>query len=110
MTNRTALIFGAACALMATSAFAQEGEAPAAAPDAEKINMVIVYGEDECAASTDDQINVCARLSESDRYRIPTQLRDDPNDPRKEDGRRLQRRVLRFLGRRRPQRRRRAAV
>ena len=84
MTNRTALLFGAACALMAAPAFAQEADAPAAAPDAEKINMVIVYGEDECAASTDDQINVCARLSESDRYRIPTQLRDDPNDPSKE--------------------------
>jgi len=69
---------------MAAPAFAQEADAPAAAPDAEKINMVIVYGEDECAPSTDDQINVCARLSESDRYRIPTQLRDDPNDPSKE--------------------------
>ena len=77
MTDRTALILGAALALMAAPAFAQEAEAPAAAPDAEKINMVIVYGEDKCEESSADTINVCARLSEGDRYRIPTQLRDD---------------------------------
>ena len=84
MIDRTALILGAALALMAAPAIAQEAEAPAAAPDAEKINMVIVYGEDKCEESSADTINVCARLSEGDRYRIPTQLRDDINDPRKE--------------------------
>ena len=84
MTNRTFLAFGAMLALAAASVNAQESETAAAAPDAEKINMVIVYGEDKCEESSADTINVCARLSESDRYRIPTQLRDDINDPRKE--------------------------
>ncbi len=77
------LTFGAVLALAATPAFAQQDDA-VANPDAEKINMVIVYGDDECAESTSDTINVCARLSEADRYRIPTQLRGDINDPRKE--------------------------
>lgn len=84
MTDRITLMLGAALALLATPAFAQEAEAPAAVTDAEKINMVIVYGEDKCEESSADTINVCARLSEGDRYRIPTQLRDDINDPRKE--------------------------
>lgn len=55
---------------------------PAAAQDAaeEKINMVIVYGDDACPQSTEDQITVCARKDESERYRIPENLRfsDDP--------------------------------
>jgi hypothetical protein len=84
MTFRSSLILSAALALMAAPAFAQEAEAPTASPDAEKINMVIVYGEDKCEESSADTINVCARLSEGDRYRIPTPLRDDINDPRKE--------------------------
>ena len=38
-------------------------------------NMVIVYGDDECPQSTADQIVVCARKAENDRYRIPETLR-----------------------------------
>lgn len=84
MTYRSSLILGAALMLTAAPSFAQDAEAPAAASDAEKINMVIVYGDDKCEESSDDTINVCARLSEGDRYRIPTPLRDNINDPRKE--------------------------
>ena len=53
---------------------------PAAEP---RINQVIVYGDDPCTPSRDpDEITVCARLPEADRYRIPPNLRDNPNDPR----------------------------
>lgn len=50
---------------------------PAAAQQAAepKVNMVIVYGEDKCPESTDDTIVVCPRLDESERYRIPPELR-----------------------------------
>lgn len=50
--------------------------APAAAqgPD-EKVNMVIVYGQDECPQPKGDEITVCARKSENERYRIPEALR-----------------------------------
>jgi hypothetical protein len=36
---------------------------------------VIVYGSDPCPRSTDDQVVVCARRPEGDRYRIPERLR-----------------------------------
>ena len=41
----------------------------------ESYNMVIVYGDDECPASDDGTIVVCARQAESERYRIPSNLR-----------------------------------
>ena len=41
----------------------------------ESYNMVIVYGDDECPASDDGTIVVCARQAESERYRIPEALR-----------------------------------
>ncbi|WP_421851566.1 hypothetical protein [Novosphingobium sp.] len=46
----------------------------------EKINQLIVYGDDPCPASTDGSITVCARKDESERFRIPKPLRDNPND------------------------------
>jgi hypothetical protein len=52
---------------------------PAAEP---RVNQVIVYGDDPCTPSRDpDEITVCARLPEGDRYRIPSNLRDNPNAP-----------------------------
>ncbi len=38
-------------------------------------NMIIVYGDDECPQSTPEQIVVCARKGEAERYRIPETLR-----------------------------------
>jgi hypothetical protein len=58
--------------------------APAAAQramDDVRINQLIIYGDDPCPGSTDDEIIVCARKPESDRYRIPENLRRNPNDP-----------------------------
>ena len=55
---------------------------PAAAQDegGDKVNMVIVYGDDECPAPASGEITVCARKAEDERYRIPENLRlsDDP--------------------------------
>ncbi len=53
------------------------GSVPAAAQDnaGDRVNQVIIFGEDECPQSTDDTITVCARLDESERYRIPPNLR-----------------------------------
>ena len=66
--------------LLSTSAFAQD--APVTQPGDEKINQLIVYGDDVCPESKGDEIVVCARMGEGDRYRIPSSLRDDPNDLR----------------------------
>jgi hypothetical protein len=49
--------------------------APAAAQDTDRISEIIVYGDDPCPRSTDDDIVVCARKPESERYRIPERLR-----------------------------------
>jgi hypothetical protein len=45
------------------------------APEA-KVNQLIVFGEDPCPMSDDDTITVCARKAESERYRIPEELRE----------------------------------
>jgi hypothetical protein len=47
----------------------------------EKVKQVIVYGDDPCPRSEGEEIVVCARLSERDRYRIPLELRSDPMAP-----------------------------
>jgi len=51
---------------------------------AEKVNMVIIYGEDKCPVSKSDEITVCARKAESERYRIPEPFRDNPKGPQNE--------------------------
>jgi hypothetical protein len=71
-------------ALLSCTPLYAQGAAPAPQAGDEKINTSVVYGEDPCPVSTDDIINVCARLPESDRYRIPKGLRDDINNPRRE--------------------------
>lgn len=54
----------------------------AQAQSEERINQVIVYGDDPCPTSTDDEIVVCARKPDGDRYRIPEPLRGtSPNAP-----------------------------
>ena len=79
--NALANISVAALALM-LSAQAPAQNAPATQPGDEKINQLIIYGDDKCPESKGDEIVVCARMGEADRYRIPSSLRDDPNDPR----------------------------
>jgi hypothetical protein len=77
-------------ALAGSGALAQQPGVPApeaaqarAGPSDEDVpvNQVLVYGDDPCPASTDEVINVCARLPEQERFRIPPNLRSNPNDP-----------------------------
>ena len=48
--------------------------APALAQNA-KVSEIIVYGTDPCPRSTDDEVVVCARKPEAERYRIPEKYR-----------------------------------
>ena len=50
---------------------------PAALPaqSGSRIAEIEVYGNDPCPRSTDDQIVVCARKPEAERYRIPEKMR-----------------------------------
>lgn len=49
--------------------------APATAQAGNAISEIIVYGTDPCPRSTDDEVVVCARKPESERFRIPEKLR-----------------------------------
>lgn len=78
------LSFAAATALMLGVAMPALAQEQPAAGDAgsEKVNLVIVYGDDPCPqGTTGDEIVVCARKDEKERYRIPEPLRGDPNKP-----------------------------
>ena len=64
-------------AILASAAFGASWAAPAAAQEeaGDKVNMVIVYGEDQCPPPADGEITVCARKNENERFRIPENLR-----------------------------------
>ena len=87
---RVALPLLALALLPGATAFAQQPgvpvpEAAQAAPIyptvEPRVNQLIIDGDDPCPQSTNDEIIVCARLPENDRYRIPPNVRDDPDDP-----------------------------
>ncbi len=70
---RIALGVTAATGLIAGIALSS---APATAQDRNgRIAEIIVYGNDPCPRSTDDEVVVCARKPESERYRIPEKYR-----------------------------------
>ena len=48
-----------------------------AATQPRPISEIIVFGEDPCPRSTDDNVVVCARKPESERYRIPEEFRQN---------------------------------
>jgi hypothetical protein len=61
-----------ALALIAAAGIA--ASQPVLAQDAtsgEKVNQLIIYGDDPCPASNAGEITVCARKDESERFRIP---------------------------------------
>jgi hypothetical protein len=60
---------------LAAPAFAAPPVNYTPAPD-ERIQALVVYGNDACPQSDDGTIVVCARKPESERYRIPKELRD----------------------------------
>ncbi|KTE14099.1 hypothetical protein [Sphingopyxis sp. H115] len=70
--------------ILAGSAAALPVAAQEAPADVDKINQVIVYGDDRCEQSSPDEIVVCNRLPESERYRVPPMLRGNPLDVRNE--------------------------
>ena len=76
-------------AALAGPAFAQQPGVPVPGAQAQvsgpadvRVNQLIIYGDDACPESTDpNEITVCARFPDADRYRVPPSLRDNPNEP-----------------------------
>lgn len=83
------LIVLSAAAALSAPAFAQPGRpgpdpvGPAGPLDTEKVKLVYVYGDDPCptVSADPDEILICAKLPDNERYRIPKELRDDPLAP-----------------------------
>ena len=75
----------AALAMTAATFFVQ---APAIGQDAaatgDKVDRVIVYGRDRCPPATGDDIVICVRKPETERYRIPEELREPSDHPENE--------------------------
>lgn len=68
----------AALMLLGTPAMAADGAPPVVptpTPEHPQVN-IIVYGDDACPAAKGDEIVVCSRQPESERYRIPKRFRD----------------------------------
>jgi len=66
-------------ALLSASLFWAGGllVSPASAQDqaGDRVNQLVVYGDDPCPQSSEGEIVVCARKDESERFRIPETLR-----------------------------------
>jgi hypothetical protein len=67
-------------ATAALAAVAMLAPAPAAGQAGERINRVIVYGNDSCPRGEGDDVVICGRRGENERYRIPEELRDGAAD------------------------------
>ena len=70
MSNLSTLTFAAAALTLSSLAVPTPSLAQSA-----RVNEIIVYGTDPCPRSTDDEVVVCARKPESERFRIPERLR-----------------------------------
>lgn len=62
-----------AAALSGAGLFALPAQAQDQAGD--RVNQLVIYGDDPCPQSSDQEIVVCARKDEGERYRIPETLR-----------------------------------
>jgi hypothetical protein len=62
-------------AVAATTGFAVLPPPVEAQTQGSNVAEIIVYGNDPCPRSTEDQVVVCARRPEGERYRIPEKYR-----------------------------------
>ena len=79
MTRLMIALSGAAALTAGAAALPAPAEA-----QANSVSEIIVYGNDPCPRSTDDQVVVCARRPEAERYRLPEQYRPSGTRQQKE--------------------------
>ena len=63
--------------LAAAFAAALGGAATAQDGPPESVRQIVVYGDDPCPQAEGEDIVICARKPESERFRIPEELRTD---------------------------------
>jgi hypothetical protein len=74
----SALLIPGAALLALAPAFGQDSGT------IEKVGHVTVYGRDRCPPQTGDDIVICVRKPETERYRIPEPLREPSGNPENE--------------------------
>ena len=79
MTRLMIALSGSAAIVAGVAALPAPAEA-----QANSVSEIIVYGNDPCPRSTDDQVVVCARRPEAERYRLPDQYRPSGTRQQKE--------------------------
>jgi hypothetical protein len=84
------LLLLAIAALAATALPAATGE---------RVSTLVVFGNDPCPRSSADEIVVCARQPESERYRIPKSLRKQEYNEARDGSWAGTARVLEFVSR-----------
>lgn len=73
----TGLLFPLLAVLAASQpddGLAQSGQPP------QKMSVLYTYGDEPCPESSGDEIVVCAQRPESERYRVPKELREESKD------------------------------
>ena len=77
------LLASATLALYATAALAQKQDEGPVAEQKRKIRTIVVYGDDPCPqeGAAADEIVVCARKPERERYRLPEPARKTDAPP-----------------------------
>ena len=70
-----------AALLLAIPALAQDDESLAqSSTPPQKTSILYTYGDEPCPEAAEDEIVVCAQQPESERYRVPKELREELKD------------------------------
>lgn len=80
MTVRLALSLLLAAGLTVTPALAQDDSLAQAGEPPQRTSVLYTYGDEPCPEPEGNEIVVCAQQPESERYRVPKELREELKD------------------------------
>ena len=79
MTRPTLFLFPLLVAI-ASPGLAQDDDLAQSGTPPQRTSVLYAYGDEPCPEATGDEIVVCAHRPESDRYRVPKELREELKD------------------------------
>ncbi len=65
---------------IASPGLAQDDDLAQSGTPPQRTSVLYTYGDEPCPEATGDEIVVCAQQPESDRYRVPKELREELKD------------------------------